>query len=370
MKQSRYTDSQILSILKQAEAGTPVPTLCREHGMSRATFYQWRSRQGGMDASLNGPSQGARRREPAAEEEVRRGAVEGRDRHRGLSKKRVRPSQHRAGAFPAVQATGVSVRLACQAFRISETGDRYQATASHENAQIADWRVRWIHHQRNWGFGLCFLYLRNVQRLPGNHKRVYRIYRDLELNLRIKPQKRILREQPQPLAVPKTVHPVWSMDFMHDPLADGRTFRLFNVIDDYHREGLTIEVDFSLPSERGIRALDQLMAWRDKPWAIRCDHGPEYLSQLLIDWAKSHGMTLPYLQPGKPQQNAYVERDNRIVRYDWLNQHRFTRISEVQDFATRWLWTYNHERPKMGLGRHHPDTEVGPGGLISTCADR
>ena len=262
----------------------------------------------------------------------------------------LRPSQRREGAFQAVQDTGVSVRLACQAFRISEPCYRYQAKAAHENIQIADWLVRLTHNQRNWGFGLCFLYLRNVQRLPWNHKRVYRIYRDLELNLRIKPKKRILREKPQPLAVPAALNPVWSMDFMHDQLADGRTFRLFNVIDDDNREGLMIAVDFSLPSERVIRALDQLIAWRGKPLAIRCDNGPEYISQLLIDWAKSHGITITYIQSGKPQQNAYVERYNRTVRYDWLNQHLFDSIADVQDFATRWLWTYNHERPNMGLG--------------------
>ena len=262
----------------------------------------------------------------------------------------VRPSQRREGALQAVQDKGASVRLACQAFRISETCYRYLAKATPENIQIADWLVRLTHNQRNWGFGLCFLYLRNVQRIPWNHKRVYRIYRDPELNLRIMPKKRILREKPQPLTVPAALNQAWSMDFMYDQLADGRTFRLFNVIDDFNREGLTIEVDFSLPSERMIRALDQLIAWRGKPLAIRCDNGPEYLSQLMTDWAKRQGITLTDVQPGKPQQNAYVERYNRTVRYNWLSQHLFDSIADVQDFATRWLWAYNHERPNMGLG--------------------
>ncbi len=262
----------------------------------------------------------------------------------------VRPSQRREVAQALVGTQGVSVRLACRALSISETCYRYQATLSAENAQIADWLIRLTHNQRNWGFGLCFLYLRNVQRFPWNHKRVYRIYRELALNLRIKPKHRLNREKPQPLTVPVALNQVWSMDFMHDQLADGRTFRLFNVIDDFNREGLTIEVDFSLPSERVIRALDQLIAWRGKPLAIRCDNGPEYISQLLTDWAKAQGITLTYIQPGKPQQNAYVERYNRTVRCDWLNQHLFDSIADVQDFATRWLWIYNHERPNMGLG--------------------
>jgi putative transposase len=133
-------------------------------------------------------------------------------------------------------------------------------------------------NNRNWGIGLCFLYLRNVKGFVWNHKRVYRIYRELELNLRIKPRKRLVREKPEELAVPDAVNRVWSMDFMHDQLEDGRSFRLFNVIDDFNREALGIEVDFSLPSERVIRVLCQIIAWRGKPHSIRCDNGPENVS--------------------------------------------------------------------------------------------
>ena len=139
-----------------------------------------------------------------------------------------------------------------------------RARLSSENAEIADLLVRLTHNQRNWGFSLCFLYLRNVKGYPWNHKRVYRIYRELELNLRIKPRKRLVREKPQPLAVPVVINTSWCMDFMHDRLEDGRSYRLFNVIDDDNREGLSIEVDLSLPSERVVRALDQIIEWRGK----------------------------------------------------------------------------------------------------------
>lgn len=116
------------------------------------------------------------------------------------------------------------------------------------------------------------------------------------------------------------------------------------------REGLAIEVDFSLPAERVIRALDQIIEWRGKPLNIRCDNGPEYISNLLAEWAIKHEITLLFTQPGNPQQNAYVERYNRTVRYDWLNQYLFSTIAEVQDVATRWLWSYNNERPNMAIG--------------------
>lgn len=253
-------------------------------------------------------------------------------------------------AQEAVSTRGVSIRLACSAIGISETCYRYQPKLSSENAEIADWLIRLTDNQKNWGFGLCYLYLRNVKGYRWNHKRVYRIYRKLELNLRIKPKKRIVRGKPEPLAVPTTINDCWSMDFMHDQLADGRSYRLFNVIDDFNREGLTIDVDFSLPAARVMRSLDQVIEWRGKPKQIRCDNGPEYISGLLATWAEKRNISLAFIQPGKPQQNAYVERYNRTVRYDWLGQYLFESIAEVQEHATRWLWTYNNERPNMALG--------------------
>jgi len=262
----------------------------------------------------------------------------------------VRPSQRKEMAKHAVQQYGVSVRLACLAFSVSETCYRYQTKLTDENEEIADWLIRLTNNQRNWGFGLCFLYLRNVKGFGWNHKRVYRIYCEQELNLRIKPKKRLVREKPESLQVPEQVNQVWSMDFMHDQLADGRSYRLFNVIDDFNREGLCIDVDFSLPTERVIRSLDQIIEWRGKPQAIRCDNGPEYISNNLRVWAEKRNIDILYIQPGNPQQNAYVERYNRTVRYDWLAQYLFESITEVQDYATRWLWTYNHERPNMALG--------------------
>lgn len=262
----------------------------------------------------------------------------------------VRPSLRREMAIKYVIERNITIELACKAFNISQTCYRYKAKLSTENEEIADWLVRLTHNQKNWGFGLCYLYLRNVKKFSWNHKRVYRIYRLLELNLRIKPKKRLVREKPQPLTVPMNINESWSMDFMHDQLADGRSIRLFNVIDDFNREGLGIEVDFSLPSERVVRALNQIIEWRGKPKSIRCDNGPEYISATLASWAEKHNIDISYIQPGKPQQNAYVERYNRTVRYDWLGQNIFDSIGEVQEFATKWLWHYNNERPNMGLG--------------------
>ena len=261
-----------------------------------------------------------------------------------------RPSQRREMAENAVARRKVSIALACRAFGVSETCYRYSPRLKDENEEIADLLVGLTDARKTWGFGLCFLHLRNVKGHPWNHKRVYRIYCALELNLRIKPRKRLKREKPEALAVPDAPNLTWSMDFMADRLGDGRQFRLLNVLDDFNREGLGIEVDFSLPAERVVRSLNQIIEWRGKPLAIRVDNGPEYVSSTLMTWAEKQGIALTYIQPGKPQQNAYVERYNRTVRHEWLDLYIFETIEEVQEIAIKWLWTYNNERPNMGIG--------------------
>lgn len=257
-------------------------------------------------------------------------------------------------AREAVQRKGISIRLACAIFQVSQTCYRYQAKRNAENEEIARWLIRLTDNHRTWGFGLCYLYLRNVRGYGWNHKRVYRIYRELELNLRIKPRKRLVREKPEPLTVPTAINQVWSMDFMHDQLGDGRCFRLLNVIDDFNREALGIEIDFSLPAERVIRALEHIIEWRGKPAVIRCDNGPENISGAMQNWAARRYIRMEYIQPGKPQQNAYIERFNRTVRYEWLSQYYWTDLEEVQLFATQWMYNYNHDRPNMALGGFTP----------------
>ena len=199
----------------------------------------------------------------------------------------VAPSRRHDLAIKTVTNNSLSITLACAAFGVSQTCYRYQRCLSSENDEIADWLIRLTIHQCNWGFGLRFLHLRNVKGFGWNHKRVYRIYRMLELNLRIKPRKRLVREKPDALQVPEVINDAWSMDFMHDQLSDGRSIQLFDVIDDFNREGLGIGIDFSLPTDRVIRALNQIIEWRGKPKSIRCDKGPECISHRFLAWEKN-----------------------------------------------------------------------------------
>ena len=261
-----------------------------------------------------------------------------------------------------VQNRRMSIRLVCLALCMSPSVYRYERKAKVEDKKIAAWLIRLTDRHHRWGFGLCYCYLRHQKRFVWNHKLIYRIYKELELNLLIKPRKRLKRERPQRLEVPSGINQVWSMDFMSDNLADGRVFRTLNVIDDHNREGLGIEVDLSLPSERVIRTLERIIEWRGKPLAFRCDNGPEYISQKLKDWAKDRGIDLQYIQPGKPAQNAYIERFNRTVRQEWLDEHLFESIDQARYMSSRWLWSYNHERPHTSLGGKTPVQ-------WSSCAD-
>ncbi|KZL20240.1 Integrase core domain protein [Pseudovibrio axinellae] len=219
----------------------------------------------------------------------------------------------------AAEGKGVSIALACRTFGVSERCYRYERRLSDENAVIADWLLRLTTTHRTWGFGLCFLYLSNIKGFGWNHKRVYRIYRELELNLRIRPRKRLKRAMPDKLTVPEAPNQVWSMDFMADRLENGRRFRTLNILDDFNREGLCIEVDLSLPALRVVRTLEQVIEWRGKPGVIRIDNGPENISETLLNWARMQGIKVQHIQPGKPAQNAYVERYNRTVRQEcWI----------------------------------------------------
>jgi putative transposase len=163
------------------------------------------------------------------------------------------------------------------------------------------------------------LYLRNVQGRLWNHKRVYRIYRELELSLRIKPRCRLRRDKPDASAVPAASNVSWSMDFMADRLGDGRAFRLLNVLDDFNREGLGIEVDFSLPAERVIRSLDRIMEWRGQPGSIQVDNGPEYISGKLITWAANRGISSTSSQESRSKTYMWSATTERCGTNGWTS---------------------------------------------------
>lgn len=152
-------------------------------------------------------------------------------------------------------------------------------------------------------------------------KRVLRVYRNINLKLRVKRKRRIPCRIKEKLIVPGAVNETWSIDFMSDALSNGRRFRVLNVIDDYNRESLVNKAFYSIPGIRLVQRLKELITYRPKPKRIRSDNGPEFLSKVFVDFCKDNDIELQYIQPGKPAQNAYIERLNRTFREDVLDAY-------------------------------------------------
>lgn len=246
-----------------------------------------------------------------------------------------------------MQAHGLSERRACRTVNLNRCAYRYQSQKQ-EDPEIAQELRQLAARQPRWGCGKMSDYLRN-QGHCWNHKRIRRVYRELALHLKRKPKKRLPARVPQVLAVPSQPDHTWSLDFMSDALRDSRTFRTLNVIDDFNREALCIEVDTCLPAERVVRVLEQLLLWRAKPAQIRMDNGPELISQRLESWAKERQVELLHIQPGKPAQNAYIERFNRTYREEVLDAYLFDTLQEVRLITEKWLEDYNTIRPHEAL---------------------
>mgnify|MGYP002631802723 CR=1 FL=1 len=183
-----------------------------------------------------------------------------------------------------------------------------------------------------------------------NHKRVHRVYKAIGLPLRCKAKKRLPARPKVHLCVPELPDMTWSMDFMEDRLENGRKVRCLNVLDDFNREALHVEVDHSLKSCRVIWVLNMLIRRRSVPERIRMDNGPEYIAHMIRDWSIGHGIVFQYIQPGKPTQNAYVERYNGSFRRGVLDAHIFTDLDEVRSQAAIWTDDYNNHRPHDSLG--------------------
>jgi putative transposase len=208
--------------------------------------------------------------------------------------------------------------------------------------------------QSRWGFWKCWDRLR----LTGhrwNHKRVWRVYCQLRLNLPRRTKKRLVRPA-QPLVVLPHPNEVWAMDFMSDTLYGGRRFRTLNVLDEGVREALAIEVDTSLPADRVIRVLEQVVAWRGQPQALRLDNRPEFVADGLATWCAARGIALRYIQPGKPNQNAFIERFNRTFRHELLDAYVFESLDQVRELSAQWMQVYNEARPHDALAGLPPAT--------------
>lgn len=264
------------------------------------------------------------------------------------------PEAKREAVDFLVNEEQLSNRKACRLVGLSRSTYQYK-TKSKDDTEIQDALTTLTTKHAAIGFWQCCYRLWNKGH-QWNHKRIYRVYTTMKLNIRRRAKKRLPERVKQPLRVPTAPNQVWSIDFMADSLVDGRKFRLLNIIDDFNRESLAMEVDTSLPSLRVIRVLDRLVAERGCPSSIRCDNGPEFISRKLEDWCnhQSRRISLQFIQPGRPMQNAYIERKNGSIRRELLNAYLFNSLAEVRILSEEWRIDYNTERPHKSLGYLSP----------------
>ena len=246
---------------------------------------------------------------------------------------------------------GVPVSRACKLIAIPRSQFYYESKK--DDSEVIEPLQDLAFKHPTYGFRKLFAYLRRGGKL-WNHKRVYRIYKLLKLNRKRKGKRRLPARVKQSLAQQSLVNQSWSMDFMSDSMVGNRKFRTLNVMDDCSREVLAIEVDTSLSSRRVIRTLDRIIEQRGKRVSIRTDNGPEFTSKVLELWSLDKGINLQFIQPGKPMQNGYIERFNRLYREAILDAYLFFDFNELRVLTEEWMEEYNTKRPHESLDNKTP----------------
>jgi putative transposase len=267
------------------------------------------------------------------------------------------PDEKKQAVDFLVEEHSLSIRQACKAVKIPRSNYQYSRVDKNDTDIISSLKEL-IENHPSIGFWKCYHRLRR-KGYRWNHKRVYRVYTQMHLNIRRRAKKRLPARTKQALFHPNKINEVWSMDFMSDSLWDGRRFRLLNIMDDYNREVLAIEADTSLPALRVIRVLEHLKQHRGLPKMIRVDNGPELISDRLDAWCKDKEVLLVFIQPGKPTQNAFIERLNGSLRKEVLNAYVFRTLSEVRELTAKWKEDYNCNRPHEALNNKTPRDLVG-----------
>lgn len=248
----------------------------------------------------------------------------------------------------------ISQRRACRITQQARATQRRQLRGRTVNDACVESRLQALAEAHPaWGCPQLHRQLRQEGHVI-NHKRTWRLYGALGLTLRRRRRRRPIEREPQPLLQPLQPNACWSLDFMHDALASGRAFRALNVIDDYARDALAIEIDFSLSGSRVVRVLEQLCEWHGKPTMIRSDNGPEFRSEIVQAWARAKGVTWHFIEPGCPAQNAYIERFNGTYRVEVLDANCFLTLADVRWETQRWLPIYNEQRAHQSIGNLPP----------------
>ncbi|MGY4749290.1 IS3 family transposase [Pannonibacter sp. Q-1] len=353
MKKSKFSEAQIAFILRQADEGTPVAEVCRKAGISDATFYNWRKRYGGMT-----PSEVKRMRQLEDENNRLKKIVADLTLDKAmlqdvLFKKALKPVRRRRLVDEVRQDWKVSIRRACACLRSDPSLYHYKSKRGDQAAlkarikEIAATRVR-------YGYRRVHVLLRR-EGWPVNAKRIYRLYKELGLQIRNKtPKRRVKAKLSEDRTEAMHSNDVWAMDFVHDQLATGRKIRVLTVVDTFSRFSPVVYPRFSYRGEDVVGTLDRACRRIGYPRTIRVDQGSGFISRDLDLWAYQRGVELDFSRPGKPTYNAFIESFNGKFRSECLNAHWFLTLDDARSKMEEWRKDYNTVRPHSAIGNKSP----------------
>ncbi|WP_183258049.1 IS3 family transposase [Bradyrhizobium sp. CIR48] len=352
MKRSRFSEEQIIGILKEHEAGVSVADLCRKHGVSDASIYKWKAKFGGMEVSE------AKRLKALEDENTRlkRLLADAMLDNVALKdlpgKEMVTPAAKRKAVAHLMDAHGMSERRACKTMGSCRMTVRYK-TIRTDDGGLRQRMKAIAHERRRFGYRRVHVLLeREGYRV--NHKKLFRLYREEKLAVRRRGGRKRAIGTRAPMTAPMAPNERWSLDFVSDQLTCDRRCRVLTVVDDCTRECLALVADTSLSGFRVARELDRLMIERGKPKMVVSDNGSELTSNAILTWADQSRVAWHYIAPGKPMQNAFIESFNGRLRDELLNETLFTSVAQARVALGCWRADYNDARPHSQLGWKTP----------------
>ncbi|MGE3745805.1 MAG: IS3 family transposase [Sphingomonadaceae bacterium] len=352
MKRARFSEEQIIGVLKEAEAGAKTADLARRHGVSEATIYNWKAKYGGLEVS-----EARRLRELEAENaKLKRLLADAMLDQIALKdllgKKVLTPAAKREAVAHLQACHGMSERRACRVIDADRKSVRYRSTRDDDTALREKLRDL-ANQRRRFGYRRLHILLRR-EGVMINRKKTQRLYKEEALAVRRRRSRKRAVGTRAPAPVLALANQRWSLDFVHDQMASGRRFRVLNVVDDVTRECLAAVPDTSISGHRVVRELTQLIAQRGKPGMIVSDNGTELTSNAVLAWCGQIGVEWHYIAPGKPMQNGYVESFNGRMRDELLNETLFMSLAHARVEIAAWVEDYNRERPHSSLGYATP----------------
>jgi len=363
MRKSRFTEAQIIGMIKEQEAGMATTEVCRKHGLSPASFYKLKAKYGGMELSDDrhwnaiGPSDNGDAAEAArGREREAQAPVSGYDaRQRGAEgfagKALTTPMQRREAVLRAMKDHPISQRRACVLIGVDPKTVRRERPP--DNPEIRLEMNKIAEKRRRFGYRRIGIML-GRKGMVMNEKKLYRIYREEGLSVRRRRGRKRARGSRTPMPVPLRPNQRWSLDFLSDTFGACRKFRILAVNDDCCRENLGLIADTSISGARVARELDALVRIYGKPACVVSDNGTEFTSKAILKWANENGVEWHYIDPGKPQQNGYIESFNGSLRDECLNEEIFDSLDDARRKLGLWRYDYNHVRPHSSLGNKTP----------------